>query len=213
MATDRSSLATVLLLESRRDVRAIYAEHLRRFQLRVVEVENSAEALAQAWAADAIVTGIRVSGPFDGLELVRRVRADGRTRSTSIIILTACTFENEQHRARSAGCDGFLRKPCLPEQLVAEVDRVLRLRLIPHDVRCAPALPDIDNGQPCMSGETDLPARAAGLSLPGEARGAGALAELAISETVLPLGASLVWLRSLLPRVLFAHRKRTAVRG
>jgi hypothetical protein len=34
--------------------------------------------LFKALSLDVIVTGIRVPGPFDGIELVRRLRADER---------------------------------------------------------------------------------------------------------------------------------------
>jgi len=75
--------------------------------------------------ADAIVTGIFLSGLFDGLELVRRVRADERTRHKPIIVLTGCAFDEDRERARAAGCDVFLTKPCLPGTLVGELCRAL----------------------------------------------------------------------------------------
>jgi CheY-like chemotaxis protein len=57
------------------------------------KIDDTADALALARTADVIVTGIRVPGPFDGIELVRRLRADGPTKDKPIIVLTACAFE------------------------------------------------------------------------------------------------------------------------
>jgi DNA-binding response OmpR family regulator len=71
------------------------------------------------------VTGIRVPGPFDGLELVRRLRAHDRTRRKPIIVLSACTLPRDQDAAREAGCSVFLPKPCLPDALSREVRRLL----------------------------------------------------------------------------------------
>ena len=122
-------LPSVLLVDSARDDRAMYAEYLRVSQLRAVEIDNTADALALAVTTDVIVTGIRVPGPFDGIELVHRLRVDEATKDKPIIVLTACAFEPDQQRARAAGCDAFLAKPCLPDTLTSEVRRVLAVRL------------------------------------------------------------------------------------
>jgi len=115
----------VLLVDGAADNRAMYAESLRAAGFRAIEIDNTADALALAVTADAIVTGIRVPGPFDGLELVRRLRADARTRSKPTIVLTACAFDEDRSRARAAGCDVFLPKPCLPGTVIGEVVRLL----------------------------------------------------------------------------------------
>jgi two-component system, cell cycle response regulator DivK len=109
----------------------MYSEYLRLHQCRVVEIGNTERALRVAPMADVVVTGIRVRGPFDGLELVRRLRADERTRTKPIIVLTACAFDSDRESARQAGSDVFLSKPCLPDTLVTEIGGVLRRRL-PH---------------------------------------------------------------------------------
>jgi DNA-binding response OmpR family regulator len=115
----------VLLVEDSQDDREMYAEYLRLQQFRAVEIDNTADALAAARTVDAVVTGIRVPGPFDGIELLRRLRDDAETKHKVVIVLTACTFEPDQQRAYAAGCDVFLPKPCLPETLVAEIRRIL----------------------------------------------------------------------------------------
>src|SRR5687768_290967 len=102
---------TVLLVEDSEDDRTMYAEYLGLQQFRAIEIDSTADALAMARTADVVVTGIRVPGPFDGIELVRRLREDDRTKQKPVIVLTACTFEPDQQRAYAAGCDVFLPKP------------------------------------------------------------------------------------------------------
>src|SRR5205085_582242 len=80
---------------------------------------------ALAVTADVIVTGISVPGPFDGVELVRRLRANEPTRHKPILVLTASAFAPAERRADAAGCDAFLPKPCYPDKLLAEIRRVL----------------------------------------------------------------------------------------
>lgn len=116
---------SILLVEPPEDDRPMYAEFLRASGFSVTEVDSTDEGLSAAHAADLIVTGVRMPGSFDGIELVRRLRDDERTRSKPLIVLTACTFEPDQSRAFAAGCDVFLPKPCLPEMLLQEVKRLI----------------------------------------------------------------------------------------
>ena len=116
---------TVLLVDSTQDDRRMYAEYLRVTGFHPVEIDDTADGLALARTADVIVTGIRVGGPFDGVELVRRLRDGDGTRDKPIIVLTACAFEPDQQRARAAGCNVFLAKPCLPDHLVRELRSIL----------------------------------------------------------------------------------------
>jgi DNA-binding response OmpR family regulator len=117
-----ASHVSVLLVESRRDDRQMYAEFLRAHEFTALEVETTDDGLQAARNADVIVTGIRVRGSFDGIELVRRLRRDDATKNTPLIVLTACAFEPDQSRAHTAGCDVFLPKPCLPETLLSEIE-------------------------------------------------------------------------------------------
>ena len=50
-----------------------------------------------------------------------------QTKAIPVIVLTACGWRSERDRARAAGCDVFLAKPCLPDLLVREIRRLLRL--------------------------------------------------------------------------------------
>ena len=116
---------SILLVEPPEDDRPMYAEFLRANGFDVTEVDSTDAGLSAAEAADLIVTGVRMPGSFDGIELVRRLRDDARTKSKPLIVLTACTFEPDQSRAFAAGCDVFLPKPCLPELLLKEAKRLI----------------------------------------------------------------------------------------
>ena len=70
----------------------MYSEFLRAQQFRAVEIDDTADAFALAVTSDVIVTGICVPGPFDGVELIRRLRADDRTKRKPIIVVTACVL-------------------------------------------------------------------------------------------------------------------------
>jgi CheY-like chemotaxis protein len=119
---------TVMLVESVQDDRAMYAEYLRASAFAVIEIGDTARALTRAPEADVIVTGIRVPGPFDGIQLVHRLRSGRATKAQPVIVLTASAMHEEREDAARAGCDAFLLKPCLPDALVGEIRRLLTLR-------------------------------------------------------------------------------------
>src|SRR5712692_1777285 len=125
----------VLLVESHDDSRDMYADYLGTCGFTVLTADTSDDGLLRAVDAEVIVTGIRVRGSFDGVELVRRLRDTGQTKQLSIIVLTTCAFEPDQQRAHAAGCDVFLPKPCLPDRLVSEIRGVLSRRRVPKPQR------------------------------------------------------------------------------
>ena len=113
---------TVLVVDSDPDTREMYAEYLtsRGYAVRSAATTDEACALP---STDAVVTGIMVEGSFDGVELIRRIRSEESRRHTVVVVVTACAFPRDEQRARSAGCDAFLTKPCFPETLVSELER------------------------------------------------------------------------------------------
>ena len=127
----RPSLSTtrrpiVLLVQASRDNSLdMYAEFLRYHGLAVIPVADAREALMLAPHVDIVVTGIILDDPIDGIELVSRLRYDDCTRSTPIVVLTACAWPKDRERAEAAGCDVFLPKPCLPNDLLGEVQQLL----------------------------------------------------------------------------------------
>jgi len=116
----------VLLVDDFQDNREMYAMYLEHVGFRVAEAANGFEALEQATRLlpDLIVMDLSLPG-LDGWEATRRLKADERTRHIPVLALTSHALEGFSEGARAAGCDGFVTKPCLPEELVAEIRRLL----------------------------------------------------------------------------------------
>jgi two-component system cell cycle response regulator DivK len=45
-----------------------------------------------------------------------------------VVALSAHALSAEGDRARAAGCDGFIAKPCLPHDLVEQITEYLKLQ-------------------------------------------------------------------------------------
>lgn len=126
-STSSASRRPVVLLvqQARDDALDMYADFLRYHKLAPITASNAKEARLLARQADIIVTGILLDGPADGIELIVRLRDHDATRHTPIIVLTACAWPRDRERAEHAGCDVFLPKPCLPVDLLREVQLLL----------------------------------------------------------------------------------------
>ena len=117
----------VLLVDDYADAREMYGFYLTRRGYRVEEAADGHEALAKALGLtpDIILMDLSLPG-IDGWELARMLKKDPRTAAIPIVALTAHALNGEQERALGAGCDAFVTKPCLPQTLAAELERVLR---------------------------------------------------------------------------------------
>jgi two-component system, OmpR family, phosphate regulon response regulator PhoB len=108
----------LLVVEDHEDTRVLYAECLSKAGFRVQVATNGNEALVVALAEppDAIVLDLAMPR-LDGWETARLLRAYGRTRTIPIVACTARTDSYDVARAKDAGCDRVVFKPCSPEEL------------------------------------------------------------------------------------------------
>ncbi len=116
----------VLVVDDFEDNREMYAQFLRFSGYRVEEAATGREALERAFTMrpDVIIMDLSLPG-VDGWEATRRIKADERTKSIPVIALTGHALAGHSKGAFEAGCDAFVTKPCLPEDLMGEIERLL----------------------------------------------------------------------------------------
>jgi two-component system cell cycle response regulator DivK len=116
----------VLIVDDNEDGRDMYAIYLEHVGLRVATAGDGKAGVDQARALrpDVVVMDLTMPG-MDGLAATRAMRADAVLHDTPIIALTGHALKSTEQRAREAGCDRYLMKPCLPEHLVAVIAELL----------------------------------------------------------------------------------------
>ena len=126
MRKDNKTRPRVLLVDDYPDAREMYAEYLDFSGFEVIEAANGMEALQRAvdTAPDIILMDLSLP-VMDGWEATRRLKADARTAEIPVVALTGHALAGISEGARKAGCDAFVTKPCLPEDLVKEIRKVL----------------------------------------------------------------------------------------
>jgi CheY-like chemotaxis protein len=112
----------ILLVEDFVDAREMYRDYL---EFSGFDVETAGDGLAAIVKArelnpDLILMDLSLPG-MDGWEATRQLKADPETAHLTIIALSAHAMAAEGDRARKAGCNGFIAKPCLPPDLVEQV--------------------------------------------------------------------------------------------
>jgi two-component system cell cycle response regulator DivK len=128
----RSHTPLVLVVDDFPDNREMYSEYLAFEGYRVIQAADGEEALNAAFAHLPDVILMDLSLPdVDGWEATRRLKADARTKKIPVMALTGHALAGHAQGARDAGCDAFITKPCLPEDLVTQVKKLLAARSKP----------------------------------------------------------------------------------
>ena len=119
----------VLVVDDVAHGREIFAEYLEFRGFRVATAADGLEALDKAFELLPDIILMDLSLPqLDGWEATRRLKGDERTRTIPIIALTAHALASAHDKAKAAGCDSVVTKPCVPRDLEAEVRRQLAAR-------------------------------------------------------------------------------------
>jgi CheY-like chemotaxis protein len=118
--------AVVLVVEDDPETRRYYADALSRGGFEIHQAHNGLQALQKAidLQPSLILTDIAVPG-IDGIELLRRLRADERTASIPVIAITGYDDRQYDDRARVAGASHVLAKPCDSDVLVSEARQLI----------------------------------------------------------------------------------------
>jgi two-component system, cell cycle response regulator DivK len=124
--TPKEPRPKVLIVDDYPDAREMYSEYLQFSGFDVIEAQNGMEALQRAVDAAPDIILMDLSLPvMDGWEATRRLKADKRTAAIPVVALTGHALAGISEGARKAGCDAFVTKPCLPEDLVKEIRKIL----------------------------------------------------------------------------------------
>ncbi|MBZ4415302.1 ATP-binding protein [Myxococcus sp. RHSTA-1-4] len=103
---------------------------------RVVEASSGNEALALAdELTDLVILDVRLPD-ISGLEVCRRLKAAPRTQNVLVLHLSAqAVGPGDRAQGLEHGADGYLVAPVDPQELVAQVHALLRLRKAEREVQ------------------------------------------------------------------------------
>jgi two-component system NtrC family sensor kinase len=137
---DRSQ-PRILVVEDDRDMVQLLKHMLTPVHSEVLIAYSGDEAMRvlgeqadQGTPVDLVLLDIMVPG-MDGYEVAARVKADERLRDVSIIMTTAIDSVASKTLGLGLGADDYLTKPFDPQELLARIDAVLRVRRSEAELR------------------------------------------------------------------------------
>jgi len=118
---------SVLVVDDERDILELVKYNLDKegYQVTVVATGEDALAATRTKMPDIVILDLMLPG-VDGLEVCRRLKADPKTRSIPIVMLTAKGDEADVVTGLELGASDYVTKPFSPRVLTARIKAVLR---------------------------------------------------------------------------------------
>jgi len=113
---------TILLAEDNMANVLTIGDYLEGHGYKIVAVHNGVEAIDKTKEINPDIILMDIQMPImNGLEAIRRLRADSRFESIPIIALTALAMSGDRERCLQAGATEYLSKPVVLKQLVKTI--------------------------------------------------------------------------------------------
>jgi CheY-like chemotaxis protein len=115
---------SVLIVDDVADTRELYERYMQFQGMRVLTAADGLAALqaVNLERPDIIVLDLAMPR-MTGWEVIGILKGDTRTEGIPIVALSG---HRAKETALTAGADSYLEKPCLPDELLQEVMRLLR---------------------------------------------------------------------------------------
>ena len=117
----------VLLVEDFDDAREMYAEYLEYNGLRVAGAADAVRGLQMADELQPSIILMDAALPgLSGWDAIKELKANPRTSHIPVLMMTGHVLGDAKERALAAGAQGFIPKPCLPDELTRRIVATLR---------------------------------------------------------------------------------------
>jgi CheY-like chemotaxis protein len=124
----------ILIVEDSDAIRRMIEALVTARGFEVTAVASGAKGLEAAalQVPDVVLLDLNLPGPYDGVEVCKRLRAQPTTATTPIVFITAMADAESRQRAVDAGCTAYYTKPFSPTALLKEISSFkLRQKSVP----------------------------------------------------------------------------------
>ncbi|MDE6560425.1 MAG: substrate-binding domain-containing protein [Muribaculaceae bacterium] len=123
-----------LVIDDNRDIREMVGELLRA-DYNIITAVNGADGVKKAvkYVPDLIICDVMMP-VMDGLECCRRLKAEPVTSHIPVLMLTACSMDEQRVQGYDNGADGYLSKPFSADVLKARSASLIKNRRLIKDL-------------------------------------------------------------------------------
>ena len=114
--------------------KVVLREYARDWKMSFARSVGEALEVIRDNPPDAVITDFRMEGG-DGFDLIRALRASERDGDVPVTIVTGVGESTLKRRALDLGATDLLDKPVLPEDLIARIRNMLRLKAYQDEIR------------------------------------------------------------------------------
>ena len=120
-----SSKPSVLIIDDNADIRS-YVHNLLHADYTVIEAVDGSEGIRKAmkYVPDLIISDVMMPG-IDGIECCRRLKSELQTCHIPVILLTACSLDEQRIQGYDGGADSYISKPFSSQLLLARVRNLI----------------------------------------------------------------------------------------
>ncbi|WP_291585805.1 substrate-binding domain-containing protein [Bacteroides sp.] len=120
-----SSRMSVLVIDDNADIRS-YVHGLLNVEYSVIEAANGSEGIRKAmkYVPDLIISDVMMPG-MDGIECCRRLKSELQTCHIPVILLTACSLDEQRIQGYDGGADSYISKPFSSQLLLARIRNLI----------------------------------------------------------------------------------------
>ena len=138
----------ILIVDDRWENRSVLVNLLEAIGFEVREATQGQEGLevTQNWFPDLLITDIMMP-VLDGLEMTRQLRADAEFSNLKIIASSPSVFSSDQEQCLKAGCNGFIPKPIQEQNLLNQVQDLLKLIWIYETIDSVAVTPTLSHSR------------------------------------------------------------------
>ena len=124
----------ILIIEDNPEMAELMRNMLSPVRCQIQDVRSGEEALdfmrqeAEAGRETDLILLDIMMPEMDGYEVIARLKADPLLKKTSVIMTTALDSINDKTLGLGMGADDYITKPFDPQELLARIDAVMRVR-------------------------------------------------------------------------------------
>ncbi|NDW12142.1 response regulator [Bacteroides sp. 214] len=116
---------SLLVIDDNADIR-MYIRGLLQHEYSILEASNGMEGIRKAmkYVPDVIVSDVMMPG-IDGVECCRRLKKELQTCHIPIILLTACSLDEQRIQGYNGGADSYISKPFSSQVLQSRIKNLI----------------------------------------------------------------------------------------